>query len=100
TLKPFDESSILALCRKTRFVVTVEEHGPGGLGSAVAEVIARSGISISFIPMTLKPENCTIAGDQKSLRIASGIAAEGIVDTVMGVLAPARKTGKQRGSEL
>jgi transketolase len=41
TIKPLDESAILASAEKTGAVVTVEEHSViGGLGSAVAEVLA------------------------------------------------------------
>lgn len=42
TIKPLDEDTILRSVRKTRCVVTVEEHQvTGGLGSAVAELLAR-----------------------------------------------------------
>lgn len=40
TIKPIDEDIILATARKTKKVVTVEEHSViGGLGSAVADVL-------------------------------------------------------------
>jgi transketolase len=46
TLKPLDERGIAAIARQTRRIVTVEDHGVvGGLGSAVAEVVARAGIA-------------------------------------------------------
>ena len=42
TIKPLDEKKIIELARKTGAVVTVEEHGVlGGLGGAVAEVLAK-----------------------------------------------------------
>ena len=42
TIKPLDEAAILASARKTRCVVTAEEHNRiGGLGDAVAQVLAR-----------------------------------------------------------
>lgn len=42
TIKPLDEKAILASVAKTRCVVTAEEHQlAGGLGSAVAELLAR-----------------------------------------------------------
>ena len=42
TIKPLDEKAILASVGKTRCVVTAEEHQlAGGLGSAVAELLAR-----------------------------------------------------------
>ena len=42
TIKPIDEKEITALAKKTGAVVTVEEHQVmGGLGGAVAEVLAK-----------------------------------------------------------
>jgi transketolase len=42
TLKPLDEKKIIELARKCRAVVTVEEHQvTGGLGGAVAELLAK-----------------------------------------------------------
>lgn len=42
TIKPLDEELILASARKTKKVVTVEEHSViGGLGSAVADVLSE-----------------------------------------------------------
>lgn len=43
TIKPMDEKTILESAKKTGAVVTVEEHQViGGLGSAVAEVLAKN----------------------------------------------------------
>jgi transketolase len=42
TIKPLDEESIIHLAHQTRAIVTVEEHQiAGGMGSAVAEFLAR-----------------------------------------------------------
>ena len=42
TLKPFDSDTVLASCERTGVVLTIEEHSIiGGLGSAVAEVLAE-----------------------------------------------------------
>jgi transketolase len=42
TLKPLDTDTIAAVLQKTRAAVTLEDHNiNGGLGSAVAEVIAE-----------------------------------------------------------
>ena len=41
TIKPLDKETILAYNRKVKAIVTAEEHFvTGGLGSAVAEVLA------------------------------------------------------------
>lgn len=42
TIKPLDEKAVIALAKETKRLVTVEEHQiAGGLGSSVAEVLAR-----------------------------------------------------------
>lgn len=42
TIKPLDEAAVIASATKTRCVVTCEEHNRyGGLGDAVAQVLAR-----------------------------------------------------------
>lgn len=46
TLKPLDSAAILTAARETRAIVTAEEHTViGGLGGAVAEVLAETGSS-------------------------------------------------------
>jgi transketolase len=44
SIKPLDVDAVLDALRQTRRICTVEDHSViGGLGSAVADVIARSG---------------------------------------------------------
>ena len=43
TIKPLDEETILTSAKKTGYVVTIEDHSiNGGLGSAIAEVLAEN----------------------------------------------------------
>jgi len=51
SIKPMDEKSILELAREARAIVTVEEHQiAGGMGSAVAEVLAQNyPVPIEFV---------------------------------------------------
>jgi transketolase len=51
SIKPLDTEAILALARETKAIVTVEEHQiAGGMGSAVAEVLAQNyPVPIEFI---------------------------------------------------
>ncbi len=53
TIKPLDEMKILEVAKKTDAVVTVEEHQiAGGLGGAVAELLAKKyPVPIEFIGM-------------------------------------------------
>ena len=49
TIKPIDEEAILKAVMDTRRIITVEDHNIyGGLGGAVAEIIATSGKGCAF----------------------------------------------------
>ena len=49
SLKPIDRKTILEAAKTSKAVMTVEEHNIiGGLGSAVAEVLAEEGVSVKF----------------------------------------------------
>ncbi len=51
TIKPIDVNAIVALAKETKKIVTVEEHQvAGGMGSAVAEVLAQNfPVAIEFV---------------------------------------------------
>ena len=50
-IKPFDGSTILSVARGSRLVITAENHTiVGGLGTAVAEVLAEAGIPRAATP--------------------------------------------------
>ena len=45
TIKPIDEAAVLAAAARSRRLLTIEEHNViGGLGGAVAEVLAEAGV--------------------------------------------------------
>jgi transketolase len=49
TIKPLDREAVLKAAGETRYIITAEEHNIiGGLGSAVAEVLAEEGIGIKL----------------------------------------------------
>ncbi|MEW6517414.1 MAG: transketolase family protein [candidate division FCPU426 bacterium] len=49
TVKPIDREAVLSAAQETRALVTVEEHTViGGLGSAVAEVLAEASAAVPF----------------------------------------------------
>lgn len=49
TIKPLDAEAVLTAARESSAILTVEEHNIiGGLGTAVAEVLAEAGISTRF----------------------------------------------------
>jgi transketolase len=50
TIKPIDRDAILAAAQRTRLLLTVEEHNTiGGLGGAVAEVLADAGVPARLV---------------------------------------------------
>lgn len=85
TLHPLDSETILQSAQKTGRIVTVEEHSLGGLGTAVAEVLA--GIKCKFVPLRLKQSPAVTAGNQEALRTLGGLSITRIIDTVNEVTA-------------
>ncbi len=81
-LVPLDKNAILDAAQSTGGILTVEEHGPGGLGTAVGEVIATAGIATRFRSLRLGRAPIKVSGSQESLRGAQGLSAEGIVQAV------------------
>jgi transketolase len=87
TLKPLDTEAVLAAARDTGAVITLEQHSIlGGLGSAVAEVLAEAGLPVKFkrigIPSAFSPR----VGSQQYLDEQNGLDEEGVLRTVVGVL--------------
>jgi len=79
TLKPLDAEGLLAAMAPCPAVVTLEEHvRTGGLGSAVAEVLAESRFRIPkrFQRMGLADAFCEHYGSQASLMAQCGLTAE------------------------
>jgi transketolase len=76
---PLDEDAIRSAVAETGVVLTVEEHGIGGLGTAVGECIARSGGTAVFVPLRLGRYPIKTAGSQEQLRASQGLSVEGIV---------------------
>lgn len=69
TIKPFDIETVLNLIHQGIPMVTLEEHNIiGGLGSAVAEVIAESGQAVRFKRIGIKDIFCHEVGSQQYLR--------------------------------
>lgn len=77
-LIPLDEQAIASAARRTGVIVTIEEHGPGGLGTLVGEALARLGEPVVFTPLRLDRTPIRVAGTQQSLRAAQGLDPEGI----------------------
>jgi transketolase len=86
TIKPFDSKTILKWMKNISTVLTVEEHTIiGGLGSAVAELIATNIFSKpkKFIPIALPDAFPKGYGNQVSMMGRYGITAERIVREIL-----------------
>lgn len=82
TIKPLDETLILEYAKKSKLVVTCEEHSKfGGLGSAVAETLSKN----HPIKMAMVAVNDTFgeSGTPNALIEKYGLTAKDIVKTVL-----------------
>ena len=88
TLKPIDKDSILAAVRETCGIITIEEHSEiGGLGGAVAEIIAEaSGKKTPFKRVALPSEFSQHVGNQDYLRHIYGLTAARIIDNAIELI--------------
>jgi len=69
TIKPLDEDAIIASASLTKNIITVEEHNKyGGLGSAVAETIAKYNIDCRLSCISIDDVYSAIVGSQEYLR--------------------------------
>lgn len=86
TIKPLDEKTILDQVRKTRAVVTVEEHqAAGGMGSAIAELLARDlPTPIEFVGID---DRFGQSGNKKELYGEYGLTVEDIIEKIRKVVA-------------
>lgn len=83
-LKPFDAPAISEAAARVKLIVTVEEHRAiGGLGSAVAEVVAQMDAPKAKLKIMGLPD-CFIkeVGSQQYLQEKSGLSAQHIAETV------------------
>ena len=78
-LAPFDAGAIREAARSYAVVVTVEEHSiVGGLGSAVAEVLAEVAGPAPLVRVALPARSLSVVGDQEYLRAAYELDPESI----------------------
>jgi transketolase len=86
TLKPLDEEAVLSALLETRRIITLEDHNVvGGLGTAVADVIARSGKACAFAKVGV-PDCFVTSGYPEDLYSQHGLDTDGIVAKVRQVL--------------
>ncbi len=89
TVKPIDVAAIVAAAKDVQAVISVEENSMvGGLGSAVAEIIAEAGFSSvkKFLRMGLPDAFPTKYGSQEKMMNACGLSKDGIIKAVTKLL--------------
>lgn len=69
TIKPLDSEAVIRLIERKKPIVTLEEHNIiGGLGSAVAEIIAESGAGVPFRRLGIRDEYSHWVGSHAYIR--------------------------------
>ena len=82
TIKPIDKEAIVKAVMDTRRIITVEDHNIiGGLGSAVAEVMAEAGKGCAFKMLGHRDHFAPI-GLHEDIMNAVGIDSNGIINAV------------------
>lgn len=86
TVTPVDGNLIKELAGNMKVMITLEEHSiHGGLGSAVAEVLAENGLACNFKRMGLHgcAKGC---GNRQDMREINGLSCEDIVNNIRRML--------------
>lgn len=86
TLKPLDEEAVKEAARGTELLVTLEDHfETGGLFSIVAELLARSRITVRVLPLAL-PERWFTPALLDDVLSHEGFTGSRIAERVLGAL--------------
>lgn len=79
SIQPFDGGVVQRAACETRAIVTVEEHGVGGLGTVVAEALALVQHTARVLSLQLPAVPAAVAGSQATLRANAGLDVMSIV---------------------
>lgn len=92
TLRPLDEAAVLAAAHETKAMVTLEEHSVmGGLGSAVAEVLAeQSDVLVPFHRIGLPPAFSPHIGTQEYMQQQHHLDVPSVVQSIVQLLQQGR----------
>jgi transketolase len=86
-IKPLDTATVLAVAAAARVVVTAENHSViGGLGSAVAETLAESGLGRPLRRIGLQDTFAEGAKDAPYLFTKYGLTVQHLIDTTWTAL--------------
>lgn len=86
TVKPLDGAALIQVARRTRALITAEEHSVhGGLGGACAEVLLQNGVYVPFRIVAI-PDEDTMTGSQQDIFDYYGITPDGLAQTAQQML--------------
>lgn len=84
TIKPIDREAISHAAQETPLIITLEEHTVvGGLGGAVAEVLADAGAGTPLKRLGLQDVFAVMSGSHSDFRDRFGMSAQAVVDAVL-----------------
>lgn len=86
TINPLDKEEVIAIAKRCKAVITVEEHSVhGGLGEACASLLMQEKL---FVPFKIVgfPDEETVTGSQTEIFGYYGISGEGLCKTALKLL--------------
>ena len=94
TVKPLDSDAVFNAVEETSAIATLEEHSVvGGLGGAVAEILAEYGTrKVPFTRIGVESAFATKAGDQEYLRATFGLTSEHVVKRLVKLVGQVNNT--------
>lgn len=86
TIRPIDREAVIAAAQETGTIITAEDHTIiGGLGSAIAEIVAEEGIPCRVTRLGV-PDVFALVGPPEELYHHYGFDADGIAATARNAL--------------
>jgi transketolase len=83
TIKPLDKDGVLSVASNSRMLFSVEEHQlDGGLGGAIAEVLADHGLKVPLVRIGLKDRFAPGYGTATEIRRTNGLDRYGIYQQI------------------
>ena len=87
SIKPLDEKIIIDSIIKTKKVITIEEHQRvGGLGDAVASIIAEQNMKIKLIKMGIDDAFCSYIGGYDGIKRKYGLGSDTIKENINNLI--------------
>ena len=83
TVFPCDQEAIVQAAQATKKIITIEEHGIGGLGTVVAEILAEMNETVKFIPVRLPRQAVSTAGSQNYWREKNQMSINGLTKLIV-----------------